>query len=177
MADEKKEGEMDSEKVQVELLKTHDQIRDYLLKMQFKQINEDREKFTFVLPLQVNFDSGEQINLKTRILITPIWIFCKCCILFYTSIPKEPDTIFNDLMEQLLYANFFYSELTYSLDEERNIYAECDLPRIGLNFENFESEFNSILFGVLHLYNEIIPKLVKSIKKIDTYKKTKNMYT
>ena len=177
MVENKPVEDKEKEKMQAELLKTHDQIREYLLKLDFKQITEDRENFTYELPLEVNFDSGEQINLKTRIVITPIWIFCKCCVLFYTSIPKEPQSAFINLMEEMLHANFLYSELTYSLDEERNVYAECDMPRIGLNFENFESEFNSIFFGVLHLYNEIIPKLAQSIEKIDTFNRCKDMYT
>ncbi len=92
------------------------------------------------------------------------WIFVKCCIILKKSIPQNK--LF-DLYQKLLYANYLYAELTFSVDEEGNVYAESDMPSEA-DFENFKSEFSSIFVVLVHFFTKIFPELDLIVSKQDT---------
>lgn len=167
--------EKDEKQIRAEMEKVHEKVREFLVQMDFKQISEDREGLSFELPLNVDFSSGETITLKNRVLVSQSWILCKCCVMFFSDIPPDQE-LFHSLLEEMLSANFVLAEVTFSLDEQKNIYLECDMPPTT-TFTNFECEMNSIPFGVLHFFNEIVPKVSANIKKRDTFERSDHMYT
>ena len=95
------------------------------------------------------------------------FLFSKCLIIYGNKIPTGGN-IKNLLYQELLRANFDLAEVTYSLDQANNIYIETDMPTIT-HFENFQSEFQSMPFGVLHFFNEIVPKISSEIKRQNTF--------
>lgn len=149
-------------------------VREFLVKLGIKSIIENEDDNSFEIPLTIEFKNNEPTTLKTKILVTDKWIFAKCLIMFSDNVPKT-GKIERLLYQELLRANFDLAEVTFSLDQANNIYIETDMP-INTNFENFQTEFQSIPFGVLHFFNEIVPKISNEIKREDTYSKAESMY-
>jgi len=148
-------------------LKNLEKVKGFLTKLNRGEITVDKKNFSIDSLIIIEFESADDLKLKNRILITKDWIMSKTCLMFFETVP-EPE-IFHLLCVEMLKANFEYPEVTYSVDDEGNMYIEADMPS-DTTFENFESEFNSILFGTLHFYNMICPNVSKEICKEDTWK-------
>jgi hypothetical protein len=101
------------------------------------------------------------------------WVQIKCLLMLSKNIPDIPD-LEETLHRKLLQANFNFAEVTYSLDEENNIFSEADMP-IDTDFTNFKSEFVSVVFAIDYFFKNIVPEVSTEIKKDDTYKSA--MYT
>lgn len=144
-------------------------VKEFLIKLGIneKNIIENEDENSFEIPLTIEFENSEPIILKTKILITEKWIFSKCLIIYDNKLPTSA-SIKNLLYQELLRANFDLAEVTYSLDQMKNIYIETDMLTIT-HFENFQSEFQSIPFGVLHFFNDIVPKISSEIKRQNTF--------
>ncbi|MFX0133672.1 MAG: hypothetical protein ACFFDN_08515 [Candidatus Hodarchaeota archaeon] len=147
-------------------------VKDFLIKLGIddKNILENVDEHSFEIPLTIEFKNSEPIILKTKMLITEKWIFSKCLIIYDNKIPTGGN-IKHLLYQELLRANFDLAEVTYSLDQANNIYIETDMPTVT-NFENFQSEFQSMPFGVLHFFNDIVPRISNEIKRQNTYDTT-----
>lgn len=149
-----------------EKLKILEKVKGFLVKLERGEIFADKKNFAIDSLIVIEFESGEDLKLKNRILVTKNWILAKTCLMFFETVP-DPE-IFHLMCIEMLKANFEYPEVTYSVDDEGNMYIEADMPS-STTFENFESEFNSILFGTLHFYNVICPSISKEICKEDTW--------
>ena len=146
-----------------------EKVKDFLIKAGIKEqnITVNEKDNSFEIPLTIEFKNSDPIILKTKILVTEKWIFSKCLIMFGDKIPIT-GKIEQLLYQEMLKANFDLAEVTFSLDQVNNIYIETDMP-INTNFENFQAEFQSIPFGVLHFFNEIVPKLNSEIQRQNTF--------
>ncbi|NVM02701.1 MAG: hypothetical protein HWN67_10215 [Candidatus Helarchaeota archaeon] len=151
------------------LKENYKKVKDFLIKIGIneKNIIENEDENSLEIPLTIEFENSDPIILKTKMLITERWIFSKCLIIYDNKIPTSGN-IKNLLYQELLRANFDLAEVTYSLDQVNNIYIETDMPTVT-NFENFQSEFQSIPFGVLHFFNDIVPKISNEIKRQNTF--------
>ncbi len=147
-------------------LKILETVEEYLTRLETNEISIDKENYLIDSPINIEFESGDELKLKNRILITKDWIMSKTCLMFFETVPDLE--LFHLLCVEMLKANFDYPEVTYSIDDENNIYIEADMPS-NTSFKNFESEFNSILFGTFHFYDNICPNVSKRIKKEDTW--------
>ena len=159
-----------------EILKRNfNKVKDFIIKVGIKEDNiiENQEEWSFEIPLTVEFKDSDPMVLKTKILITEKWIFSKCLIMFGNTIPSG--NIKHMLYQEMLRANFDLAEVTFSLDQAENIYIETDMP-VHTNYENFETEFQSIPFGVLHFFNDIGPRISAELKRQDTFGKHGSMY-
>ncbi|MHA1299488.1 MAG: hypothetical protein ACTSO9_08655 [Candidatus Helarchaeota archaeon] len=150
------------------LKENYKKVKDFLVRVGIKEQNiiENEEENSFEIPLTVEFKNSEPIILKTKILVTEKWIFSKCLIMFGDKIPSGAIKML--LYQEMLRANFDLAEVTFSLDQVGNIYIETDMP-VETNFENFQTEFQSVPFGVLHFFNFIGPKISSEIKRLDTF--------
>ncbi len=150
------------------LKETFEKVKEFLIKIGIneKNIIENEEENSFEIPLTIEFENSDPIILKTKMLITEKWIFSKCLIIYDNKLPSG--NIKNLLYQELLKANFDLAEVTFSLDQVNNIYIETDMPTTT-HYENFQSEFQSIPFGVLHFFNDIVPKISSEIKRQNTF--------
>ena len=151
------------------LKENYKKVKDFLIQLGIndKNIAENDDENSFEIPLTIEFENSEPIILKTKMLITEKWIFSKCLIIYDNKLPTSGNIKYL-LYQELLKANFELAEVTYSLDQANNIYIETDMLTIT-HFENFQSEFQSIPFGVLHFFNEIVPKISNEIKRQNTF--------
>ena len=144
--------------------------------MGVKEIKEKIPKRLIEVPLKIDLTSGETLELTVKIITSKSgWLKIKCLLMFNDSIPESSEII-QSLWEKLLQANFEYPELTYSLDLERDVFVETDMPT-NTTFENFKSEYdNSIYFGALQYFNKILPEINAEIKKTDTFERVRHLY-
>ena len=156
--------------------KNLDKVKKFLKKCSFKEIIENKAKCYVELPLEMKFEGapGTQapppLTLKVRTIVDEKWINAKCLLFFKQNLPPDPNLNLK-LFSELLKANFMLNEVTYSVDDQENIWVETDMP-VDTTFDNFDSEFKSILFGALHFFNKIIPnvgKAMQELKKVNTY--------
>ncbi len=157
-------------------LKIHEKIKNFLIKMGVKEIKEKISQHLIEVPLKIDLSSSESLELTSKLTITDNeWLKIKCLLMFNDSIPENQETM-SMLYEKLLQANYEYPELTYSLDLERNVFVETDMP-INTTFDNFKSEYeNSIIFGVSEYFNNILPEIKGEIKKTDTFERFRHLY-
>lgn len=149
----------------VDLATLHEKVKGFLKELEVKIINEDINRHFIDFPIDVILN-GDTLKLMCRTKITEDWFHLKCLLMFHKSLPKKTEDLIL-LWEDLLLANFLYPELTYSIDEDKNLFVEADTPATAtLNY--FIMEFSSIALGIDHFYNEIIPKLDEKINKENT---------
>ncbi|NHI93097.1 MAG: hypothetical protein EAX96_11390 [Candidatus Lokiarchaeota archaeon] len=145
-------------------------VKKFLKKMNFKEIIENKHRYYVDMPLAIDFkgpNAPPPLNLLVRTIVNENWINAKCLLMYKNIIPDE--AIYHKICEELLKANFSLNEVTYSIDpQEGNFFIEVDMPSDS-TFENFKSEYNSILFGVLEFFNKILPTVGKEVKQESTY--------
>jgi len=157
-------------------IKIHEKIMGFLNKMGVKEIKEKISKRLIEVPLKIDLTSGETLELTVKLITSEGgWLKIKCLLMFNDSIPESPK-ITKTLWEKLLQANYEYPELTYSLDLERDVFVETDMP-INTTYENFKSEYdNSIEVGALQYFDKILPEINAEIKKTDTFERVRHLY-
>jgi len=143
----------------------HEKLKGFLKEIEAEIIKEDVNDHFIDFPIDVILN-GDTLKLMCRTKVTEDWFHLKCLLMFHDSLPqKTEDRIM--LWEDLLFANFIYPELTYSIDEDKNLFVEADTPA-NTTLDYFLMEFSSIALGIDHFYNELIPKLDEKIKKENT---------
>ncbi|MHA1309315.1 MAG: hypothetical protein ACTSQO_00180 [Candidatus Helarchaeota archaeon] len=151
----------------VDLEKIYDKVLGFIKDLNPPTIEEHRDKYQIISPFKYEFPDKKVINFLVDTRIGSKWIETKCLLLFKKSISDmlEIEPI---LHKKILEANFNYAEITFSIDNEGNIYAEADQP-LDTDFANFKSEYGSIVFAIDLFFNKIIPSISNEIKKVDTY--------
>ena len=152
-----------------------EKIKNFLRKLGINEIIEKTEENIIFVPLELEFNPNHRLELTNRIEITKDgWIIIKCMLMFNYVIPPEPK-IYRSLWKKLLQVNYHYPEITYSLDDDANIYAETDMP-VDTTFENFQSEYRSIKQGALNYFNNILPTIDAEIKKVNTFERIHHLF-
>ncbi|MFW9786701.1 MAG: hypothetical protein ACFFE2_05715 [Candidatus Thorarchaeota archaeon] len=72
------------------------------------------------------------------------WIHVAVLLLKPEEIPQEYR---EELYGLLLRENWMLDDVTYSMDENGNLYSENDIPELT-NLENFKSELDAVIFGL-----------------------------
>lgn len=160
----------------VSLEEYYEKIKGFLKRLEITEFKENPEKHTIDVPLTLEFDSSDEpIELNTRILLTKEgWILIKCLLMFNDQIPQDAK-LTHTLWGVLLQGNFEYPEVTYSLDHEYNVFVETDMP-LDTTYENFKSEYDSISFGALNYFTEIVPKVDPQIERVNTFERMHHLY-
>ena len=116
-----------------------DKVKEWLDRMQLSYAF-NKERRVFLLPYDI-----DGVKFSVLIIVFPEkWIKIAALIL-------EKDKVNESVYKTLLKANWDLFEVTYSLDPEGNVVSENDIT-FDSNFENFQSEFNAVVFGVVHFF-------------------------
>ncbi|MHA1784168.1 MAG: hypothetical protein ACTSVY_16385 [Candidatus Helarchaeota archaeon] len=158
-----------------DLLRIHKKVKQFFEEIQAEILGEDMGNHIIDVPIDVIFGTDDKIRLICRIAITNEWIHLKCLVMYHKSLPRKR-AVQQALWEDLLLGNYMYPDVTFSIDEDKNIFVEADVPTIT-TLDNFISNFSSIGLGIDHFYNEIIPKLDENIKRTSTVDIYNNLYT
>ncbi|MCD6243971.1 MAG: hypothetical protein J7J65_01890 [Candidatus Korarchaeota archaeon] len=81
------------------------------------------------------------------------WVAIRTTILEKEQVPNSLD-----FYKSLLNAHYKLAEVRYDVDDDGNVGSTKTLPITGLNFDNFSSEFNSVVFAIDYFRQEIAPK-------------------
>ncbi|MHA1223247.1 MAG: hypothetical protein ACTSSG_06630 [Candidatus Heimdallarchaeaceae archaeon] len=105
----------------------------------------NEEKRTFILPYEIDGN-----KFMVAVLVYPEkWIKIAAMIVEKEKAPKE-------MYLALLQENWNLFEVTYSVDQEGNVFSENDVTH-ETNFENFASEFQAVVYGVKNFFERIAP--------------------
>jgi hypothetical protein len=135
--------------------KTDEKIEVYLMfekvKVWLKQMGlnfaYNQELNLFHLPYNID---GNQFSVVVGVFPDANWLKIAALIVPAESVPSG-------LYEALLKEMWNLFEVTYSVDENGNVFSENDIP-FSSNFENFQSELQAVVFGVTHFFKVIAPK-------------------
>ena len=168
MADKKPKEKPAERKIDQEALKKNYAIcGEYLKRMQIEDLEENAEDKSYTIPLKFTFPDGYEIKLKTLFRVTDRFIMAKCLLLFYKDIKRSRD-IDLKLHTLLLRGNFDLFDVTYSLDNQNNVYVEMDIIP-SANYEAFEDELKGVFYGIEFFFNQVMAKVFEEIKRQDTY--------
>ncbi len=167
MTEEKPEAPKPREIDPVKQKENYELCGEFLKKMEIKDLKETPEENSYEIPLKFTFPDGYEIKLKTLFRVNDRHIMAKCLLIFYKDIKRSRD-IDLKLNTLLLLANFNLFDVTYSLDEQSNVFVEMDMIPTA-NYEAFADELNGVFFGIEYFFNTIMPEVFKEIKRQDTY--------
>ncbi len=89
------------------------------------------------------------------------WLIIRGYILPKSMVPREKEL---QLYKKLLNTHYNLAEVRYDIDEEGNIGTTQSIPLEGLNMNNFQSEFNAVLYAIKFFLTDIAGKLGIEIK-------------
>ena len=162
------ESEQPERKIDEEALaKNYEVCGEYLKRMEIQDLEENEKDKSYTIPLKFTFPDGYEIKLKTLFRVTDRFVMAKCLLMFHDDIKHTRDIDLH-LYRLLLQATFELFDVTYSIDENQNIYVEMDsIP--SANFEAFEDELKGLFYGIEFFFNRIMVEVFKEIKREDTY--------
>ncbi|MFX0061000.1 MAG: hypothetical protein ACFFC7_02360 [Candidatus Hermodarchaeota archaeon] len=121
--------------------------KNWLEKM---DLDYEEDQGSLILPWLI-----EEKRFLMRIVATKDFVQTVLLIMEKSQIPADKR---EKLYFELLRANFYSNDVTYSLDDEGNVYSENDCP-LRSDLESFSSELKAVVSSVAHFINEIAPKL------------------
>ena len=142
---------------------SYDHTVEFLTKMGAKFI-EKQETQTLILAHLIH-NKYYHVN----IVCEPKWIYTYVLIMNGLDIPEEKK---KDIFRELLILNKQEKDLTFSLDEEDNIYSENDSP-YNTDYEAFKSEYIMTVKGIELFIEKVAKKF--GLEMFDTVAAKKNM--
>jgi len=136
-------------------------IKEILEKMNLKFFVGKEEK-EFVVPFLIETSEGK-VRANVLVRIVGDWILTVAPIIDIDSILNRDDRL--RLYERLLLDNYYLKEVTYGLSEEGTIVVHAETHKNALTFENFKGEFFSVVFGVQHFVEKLIPEFKEYAEK------------
>lgn len=96
----------------------------------------------------------DDFKFEVMLLCTPDgWIKIRALLLKVDDIPP---LVKEALYAEILKENFYREEVSYSMDNSENIYAQNDVPEYA-NLGTFLTELNAVVYAVKHFHNNIAP--------------------
>ncbi len=126
-----------------------EQIKEWLtnLEMQFELIPDIN---TFMIEWDVE---GKMFEVRVTVRADK-WIHVAVLLLKPEELPSDQK---EEIYGFLLRENWMHDDVTYSMDENDNLYSENDIPECT-NMDNFASELNAVVFGLEHFYTNVSTK-------------------
>ncbi|RLE77500.1 MAG: hypothetical protein DRJ52_11245 [Thermoprotei archaeon] len=139
-----------------------EKIKSFLDKMQLKYKYDEDEK-VFILPFRIQV-SGGFVVATVFVKYTDEWVLIVSPLIAQRNIPSEVDR--RRLYERLLMDTYYLNEVTYGLTKEGDIVVHAEIHKSALEFNNFVTEFNSVVYGVKHFVENIMREFEKYKEKV-----------
>ncbi|MFX0102795.1 MAG: hypothetical protein ACFFCS_24720 [Candidatus Hodarchaeota archaeon] len=148
----KKKMEEDLDKVKELMTQLHEYFSEKV-----DQIGINNREFEITIPIEY-----EGLKFVTVLSLHPAWIFIKAKVM---NLSEVSDKTKFKLYESILIANFELNAVFYSIDPEGSgIWIENDIPTKELSIENFDVNFNAIIFGIRFFVDNIALPLNQEVK-------------
>jgi len=133
------------------LEETYEKIRSFLNMMGLKFFFDEEDK-VFVVPFEI-----EDKVFPVLVIPQQKWILTVAKI---ANVKKDlPDVNKENLYRKLLRETFYLNEVTYGLTDDEDVVVHAEESVSSLSFENFQTEFFSVVAGLKHWLDSIKPGL------------------
>lgn len=130
-------------------------ISDFLSKMNLRY-NHDEKNNNFAVHFDIKF--GEEIlHFQVFVFYSKDWISIVAPLIRENDLPKEVDKL--EFYKKLLRETYYLNEVTYGLTKNDDVVVHAESATQALDFENFKIEFYSVIYGIEHFLNEVIPSV------------------
>jgi len=129
-----------------------EKIKTYLDKMGVKFIH-NKEDDVIVTPFKI----GDKLY-AVIIAVMGDWVLTVARVAGVDEIP--PDASREELFARLLKDTFYLNEVTYGLTDNGDIVVHAGSSIEALDYENFKTEFYSVVAGIHHYVEEIEPEFL-----------------
>ena len=135
-----------------------EKIKSFLDKMNLKYEYNEKEN-VFILPFKISI-LGEGYAIATVFIrYNEDWVLIVSPLLPQSAIPSDVDKA--KLYERLLMDTYYLNEVTYGLTKEGDIVVHAEIHKRALEYNNFMTEFNSVVYGVKHFVENILKDFEK----------------
>jgi len=130
-------------------------ISDFLSKMDLNFEHEEKDG-RFKVSFDVKY--GEEVlHFRVFIFYDEDWITIVAPLIRESDLPKEADKL--EFYKKLLRETYYLNEVTYGLTEGDDVVVHAETATRALDFENFRVEFYSVVYGIEHFLNEVVPSV------------------
>ena len=137
-------------------------VKQFLEKMNLKFEYDENAKVFFV-PFKI-----DEREFMVVISIRGKWVTTAALIVRNNDLP--PDLNKEEFYARLLKETFYLNEVTYGLTKDNDVIVHAETSTEALSFENFKTEFWSVVYGIKHFLEEIAPHYPSvRIAKPETY--------
>lgn len=123
-------------------------VKKFLTRMKLK-FSYDEELKTVSLLYQV-----EGKDFTIQIFIGEEWIVMGALLVKHEELPSNIDL--KEFYGHLLQDTFYFNEVTYGLTKNRDVIVHAEINVNALNFEDFRTEFGSVVFGIKHFVENVM---------------------
>jgi len=123
-------------------------IREFLSKLGLK-FSYEEELRVFSLPYEIK---GKDFIIQ--IFIGEKWVVMGTLLVKREELPPNIDL--KEFYARLLQDTFYLNEVTYGLTKNRDVIVHAEINVDALNFEDFRTEFGSVVFGIKHFVENIM---------------------
>lgn len=123
-------------------------IRDFLTKMELN-FSYDEEKKSFILPYTI---SDKRFSVYVN--VGDPWITIVALLARAQDLPSNVNK--EALYARLLQDTFYLNEVTFGLTKDGDIVVHAEAHVNALTFEDFNIEFQSVVYGISHFIDKIM---------------------
>jgi len=138
--------------------KIAEKIKHFLNQMNLKYEYNESER-VFVLPFRIGLSGGGYAVATVFVRYDEKWTLIVSPLLPRSAIPSDIDKA--KLYERLLMDTYYLNEVTYGLTKEGDIVVHAEIHKKALEYNNFVTEFNSVVYGVKHFVENILKDFEK----------------
>jgi len=125
-------------------------LNEFLKKMELK-FKYDKKARAFFVPFRI-----DDRDFMILITIRGKWITTASLIVRNSDLP--PDLNREEFYARLLKETFYLNEVTYGLTKDNDVVVHAETHVDALSFENFKTEFWSVVYGIKHFLDRIFPE-------------------
>ena len=140
-------------------------VKEFLDRMNLKYTYDETTK-TFRLYFTIRVGESQYVRAVIYVRVGDDWVLIVSPLINQKNIPVTVDRL--KLYERLLLDTYYLNEVTYGLTREGDIVVHAEIHHSALTYENFETEFNSVVYGIGYFAGEIM-------KDFEKYKQASNI--
>ena len=133
-------------------------VREFLDRMKLKYTFDEATK-TFSLYFNIRISENKYARAVIYVKIGREWVLIVSPLINQKKIPVSVDRL--KLYERLLLDTYYLNEVTYGLTREGDIVVHAEIHHSALTYENFKTEFNSVVYGIGHFAGKILEDFEK----------------